>query len=191
MSFYVYLIRNAVNGKCYIGQTIKSPDRRINEHFQGRRRSAIALAIKKHGAMNFTRHVLQVCDSQSEMDDAEVEWIQRLGTVAPGGYNIALGGKGQGAVSEEIRAKIARSKSGIARPDWVREKISNSASANVGEKSSNRKLTLEEVKFIRQCARDKSMTGRQLASQLGVTEANISAIIRNKSWIDPNYNPLI
>lgn len=51
-----------------------------------------------------------------------------------------------------------------------------------GEKNSNAKLTVADIKEIRKLYNNKSMSQYKLASKYGVTQSNISCIILNKTW---------
>lgn len=62
----IYKITNQVNGKCYIGQTIKSAEERWKEHRQhafgthpNDQNKALYRAIRKYGLDNFTFEVVQ------------------------------------------------------------------------------------------------------------------------------------
>lgn len=70
---YIYLIRHKDSGKCYVGQMIKAPDVRFQQHkyratYGGYTwKSAIADAIRKYGWDSFSRHVLQVCETREKL----------------------------------------------------------------------------------------------------------------------------
>ncbi|MBR3051000.1 MAG: GIY-YIG nuclease family protein, partial [Selenomonadaceae bacterium] len=54
----VYLIWNIVNGKKYVGQTVKA---RFNEH--ARQNGIIGRAIRKYGKKNFRYGIVKSCAS--------------------------------------------------------------------------------------------------------------------------------
>lgn len=95
----VYLIRDRVNGKCYVGQTRRTLEQRFKAHVRvvGKSNACKALsdAMAKHGVENFTIELLCVCESQAALDQAEVRLIAEHGTFAPGGYNLTRGGGGK------------------------------------------------------------------------------------------------
>ena len=56
----IYLIRNKINNKVYIGQSIDI-EGRWKDHKVRKDESAIHLAIQKYGVENFEFEVLQEC----------------------------------------------------------------------------------------------------------------------------------
>lgn len=138
MSGVIYMFRNQVNGKRYVGQTWDY-DRRVKAHIAGRGYAKLLKkAIEKYGSENFSVKVLYRCREQSALDKAEILLIKLLGSIAPFGYNIAEGGaRGRHTestkkligsyhknktVSPETRAKLSNSLKGRAVPDEVKEK---------------------------------------------------------------------
>lgn len=101
----IYCITNSANGKRYVGQTIQSIETRWRQHcsLQGKCR-AIESAIRKYGAGAFSIEEIASAESQSELDALEQEWIARLDTVSPNGYNLSGGGEGAGAMHDETKA---------------------------------------------------------------------------------------
>jgi group I intron endonuclease len=94
----IYLIRNRINGKGYVGQTIKSLRIRFNEHkYKAKQGSNCALhkAIRKHGVENFEIKEVVSCETVL-LDDLEKHYIKFYGTYAPAGhgYNLTEGGDG-------------------------------------------------------------------------------------------------
>lgn len=132
----VYLIRNKVSGKCYVGQTRRTADARFAAHKKviGRRNACRALsdAMVKYGFANFEISVLQQCVSATELDAAEKRWIASLGTFAPGGYNLTLGGGGKSGYrhSEESRRKMSAWQVGKVLTPEHRAKVSASLIGN-------------------------------------------------------------
>ena len=53
-----------------------------------------------------------------------------------------------------------------------------------GERHRNAKLTVEQVLEIRRCYAQGAMLQRELAVEYGVTQQQISLIVRGKNWLD-------
>lgn len=103
----IYCITNAVNGKQYVGKTTRTIARRFAQHIgQANGCRLLARAIRKYTADSFS--ILELCsaDSKLELDRCEKEWIARLGTVSPKGYNLSAGGNGAGLMHEETKALL-------------------------------------------------------------------------------------
>lgn len=120
---WIYLIRNNVNGKCYVGQTrMKRVERRWSQH------KCVPCIMKsafdKHGVDNFEFSVL--CElPNEELNDHEILEIIERNTIVPFGYNIKKGGDNH-EVHPETRAKISESSKGRVSSEETRRKISES-----------------------------------------------------------------
>ena len=122
----VYLIRNALNGKGYVGQTRRPLAVRIAQHANESRakRSAISCTIRRYGRDTFTVEVLAECEDQGALNAAEAHYVQALSTMAPGGYNLRPGGGPQTPLSPESRRKLAEAKRGIKQtPELVEKRV--------------------------------------------------------------------
>jgi len=106
----VYLIRNVINGKGYVGQTSRSAEARWIEHCREARYGtgcrSLHEAIREHGEDSFVVSVLYEAKNFEDLNEAEVRLIKELGTCNPDGYNLRLGGY-RGALCAESRARIA------------------------------------------------------------------------------------
>ncbi len=108
----VYLITNKVNKKQYVGQTIRSVQRRfINHACASHDYSAITNAIKKYGKANFIVEEYLSCFNQRDLDIFEKKTITDFNTLAPNGYNIHRGGHtsmfhDKLAVGEKIKRRL-------------------------------------------------------------------------------------
>lgn len=145
----IYMLKNLVNQKCYVGQTVDLK-RRLSQHRRSNR-PGIDSAIQKYGWKNFTCEVLEECPREM-LNEREIFWIAKLDCIVPNGYNCTIGGncfigennpnygkprsaetrakisatlKGHG-VSEETRKKIGMANSGRKRTEEEKLKISNS-----------------------------------------------------------------
>lgn len=106
----IYKITNLINGKIYIGQTIKSIEHRWNGHCTKSRikKSAITAAIFKYGVENFIIEQIDSAMTYNELNQKEYDWIIKENCLAPNGYNLRDGGM-MGSVSEETRQKHSQS----------------------------------------------------------------------------------
>lgn len=91
----IYIIRNKVNKKVYVGQTKVSLRLRFQNHLSAARRGkdyVIGKAIRKYGEDNFYIELLEEC-SKEELNNREKYWISFFNsTNNKFGYNISIGG---------------------------------------------------------------------------------------------------
>lgn len=110
----VYLIWNKVNGKKYVGQTIKTVEERFKEHARYKK-SDIGKAIRKYGKENFYCGVIVSCSSKEEMDEKEKHYIVALHSKSPFGYNHTDGGDGIVGCTDETRASRSAKLKGVPK----------------------------------------------------------------------------
>ena len=93
MTKSIYVIRNKINDKVYIGQSI-NPHRRFVQHLCNGNRLLddypIHLAINKYGKENFYYEIVE--KSVENYDEREAYWINYYNSICPNGYNILPGG---------------------------------------------------------------------------------------------------
>ncbi len=150
-----YLIKNALNGKAYIGIARRGVARRWAEHTQDSRRAskqALYCAIRKYGIGAFSIQPLASPLTPEALFDLEKLLITQFKTKAPFGYNLTDGGDGVAGVSAEIRELMSKVMTGRKHTLETRRKISEAGrrrvcSASQKEKTGNamrgRKLSLE------------------------------------------------
>lgn len=119
----VYLARNTVNGKGYVGQTVQSLNDRKMAH-QGNARNGSSLpfhlAIRKHGEDTFTWDELGSCQNRDDLNAAEQTHIALLRTRSPHGYNLTNGG---GGASLKTAYKISKAHIGKVHSAETRQKL--------------------------------------------------------------------
>ena len=91
----IYIIRNTINSKVYIGQTKVSLKLRFQNHLSAARNGkdyVIGKAIRKYGEENFYIELLEECTIE-ELNERERYWISYFNsTNNKFGYNISIGG---------------------------------------------------------------------------------------------------
>lgn len=93
---FIYIIKNIINNKIYIGQT-NNPKLRWSQHKSNakynRGHQVITRAISKYGSDNFIFEVITSCQTQLDADKKEEEIIIQHDSRNPRkGYNIDAGG---------------------------------------------------------------------------------------------------
>ena len=89
----IYIIRNDINDKVYIGKTEFSLEKRFREHCSdaNKRRCEkrpLYNAMRKYGTQHFSIELIEETDKPEER---EIFWIQQYGSYV-NGYNATLGG---------------------------------------------------------------------------------------------------
>lgn len=86
----IYKITNILNGKIYIGQTTRTPQKRFDEHSKAD--SLLGKDIQTFGKENFSIEILVECQTPEELDAQETFFIEKLNCKLPNGYNTKNGG---------------------------------------------------------------------------------------------------
>ena len=115
----IYKVTNRINGKVYIGQTIRAAETRWNQHkrdslyeYKDSYNCHFHRAIRKYGADAFTLDVVEVYVDEL-LNDREIFWISQYDSFnSAHGYNNTSGGNAPTSVSDETRKKIALAESG-------------------------------------------------------------------------------
>ena len=94
MNGFIYIIKNTVNSKVYIGQTRTSVEQRWREHLRHAQygEQVINRAMKKYGVDKFYIETLEIC-SIDILDSREMFYIDLYdSTDKSKGYNVSIGG---------------------------------------------------------------------------------------------------
>lgn len=120
----VYIIRNSVNNKVYIGQTTKTKEERFKEHIQTSKlyfNHPFYNSIRKYGSDVFTINSLKICDTIDELNYWEEFYIKEYNSLSPNGYNLLPGGNNKRQHSSSIK-KIQERMKYIATTDKFKER---------------------------------------------------------------------
>lgn len=114
----VYVLKNIVNGKKYVGQS-KNLYKRIDEYIRGWYTNPhFKYAVQHYGFEKFEIESITICDID-DLDYLETSLIKIYDTMNPEkGYNKTSGGNAQKIISEETRKKFSLINSGKNNPNF-------------------------------------------------------------------------
>lgn len=175
----IYLARNTVNGKCYVGQTINLKQR-MDLHkgeADGGSPFIFHCAIRKHGWDAFEWSILYQDDDNDKdwMNWWERKFVRELQTKMPNGYNMTDGGGWRGTgwkhtdesneknrnahlnvkQSEETIKKRSKSLTGRPVSEETRRKISESVKAGYTEEHKQKTADSNKARVITDNLREK------------------------------------
>lgn len=137
---YIYLIRNKINQKYYVGQTIQAVEKRWKDHISAAKSALskyntyLSRAIRKYGEENFIVETLCECPDLDALDKCEIFFIEFLGSSKVSiGYNMTLGGREGSFPTPESIEKISNALKGHVLSEETKRKISE---AHKGKKLS-------------------------------------------------------
>ena len=94
-NYKIYMHKNKINGKVYIGQTMQSLKQRWNNGHGYIKCPYFYKAIQKYGWDNFEHILLEDNLTKDEADEKEISYIDKYKShKSEYGYNISLGGAG-------------------------------------------------------------------------------------------------
>ena len=136
--YFIYETTNLVNGK---------KDRGIhktNNIEDGYLGSGIAFlyAIDKHGYENFTREILEFCDSYDELLEKEKIYVNEEWVKSHLNYNLKTGGQSAGILSDESKNRISET----LKEGYKSGRIKITPHINIQTEEKNKKIseTLKE-----------------------------------------------
>lgn len=186
----IYIIRNKINNKVYVGQSVNTKLRitnhktllRNNKH----ENKYLQNSYNKYGYKNFEFKVIENCKEEC-LDEKEIYWIQYYDSMNRSkGYNRESGGnKNKHFDDERIKSITGKGNPmyGKNHTDEVKEIIRKS------NRGRNNKLTEKEVSKIKVRLHNGEQC-KNIAKEYGVKISTISKIKRcvNWEWVKKELN---
>jgi hypothetical protein len=152
---YIYLTTNLVNGKKYIGQHNGKQSWYLGSG------SIFYKAFKKYGRKNFKKEILCYCDSNEELNQKEIYYIDYYNAVEDKDYyNLRPGGK-YATHSKETRIKISEKKKNYK---FTKEHIKNMSISHKGHKQKFETIEKRAAK-LRGIPRDPKVMEKILSTR--------------------------
>lgn len=137
----IYMIKNTVNGKIYIGQTVQFLNQRWSKHINAKKNTYLAFALDKYGRDKFTIEQIDTAQTLDELNQKEQYWISFYNsTDREIGYNIKAGGENH-LLAEETKIKIGLANSGKKASVETRKKQSEARKGKKLSKETCQKMS--------------------------------------------------
>jgi group I intron endonuclease len=202
----VYKITNAKTNQYYIGVDSYFPKRlkqhqsmlRNNKH----KNNYMQNSYNKYGVENFKFELLLYCDSREEMLSKEIIFIREYKSLEYG-FNHTIGGEGsygykhskeslekmsswKRIITKEWCENLSKGMKGVKKRHYKRVNHPDYSKWLGGEKHPVAKLKLEDVNNIR-ILYNEGETQLSLSKKFNITKIHVYYIIKNKIWMDSNY----
>ena len=193
-TYLIYLHRNKINGKCYVGQTSQKPEARWGGWGQRYAdQEYFNRAIQKYGWDNFEHIILEENIPQDKVDEREIYWGGYYHALAPEGYSLHLG-----SYTNYIESEVAtKFRSEVSKKNWedieYRKKVVQGRKdmwANASEECKEKMLANLDRTGLTGLARSKEVlcvetnitypSTREAERQTGVKHNNIANVCNGK-----------
>lgn len=104
---YIYIIKNSCSPKVYIGQTVRTIERRFYEHLTRDKENKLGEAFDKHGRDNFWVEELEYVLDDTQLSEREIYWINKYDSYKHG-YNMTLGGETSSYAVEKCKKPVEK-----------------------------------------------------------------------------------
>ena len=193
--YLVYLHRNKINNKCYVGKTCQKPKTRWGKdgwHYH--EQPYFYRAIKKYGWNNFDHIILEENIPANKIDERECYWAGYYHALAPEGYSLQVGKydikqssivlrqtrseaslkKWQNPEYQEKISKIKKDFWETASEDCKQKMLANLDRSGAGSKARSKKVECIETHMI-------YVSTREAERLTGINHCNISRVCNGKA----------
>lgn len=199
----IYIIKNTINEKVYIGQTSRTLEIRWKEYLRHYKRGdqAIYAAMRKYGIENFFVEKIEECE-EDRLDEREIYWIQKYNSFN-NGYNSTLGGRFEGFATDQINKVLLLWEQGYTvnkiveqtslNVETVRGYLNkNNIDHNQIRARANKAIAKSKSKPVFQYDKNNNFIKEWPSTMeaeriLGINHRNISAVCNGKRKTAGNY----
>lgn len=163
MNCIIYLLKNKINNKIYVGQTWQTLSKRWSGGYEGCHK--LNRAIKLYGKENFYYEVLTFTHTKEIANYYEKFFIEKYDSIKTG-YNIRFGGSDRGAYqhTNETKQKLSKSHTGKKHKEESKKKLE-------GNKNASGKRTNEQKETMRKSQLGKTQSEEsKLAKSIAITK---------------------
>lgn len=193
----IYQIKNNVNGKVYVGQTVNFAHRK-RQHFKALKENThynqyLQRSFNKYGQAGFSFEVIEECLPEF-LNERERYWIQaKQSEYAEKGYNAAYAvalfnhyDKHKQVNKSERTSNVAVMHTADAKlkaREGINKHWENNKEARLNVSSQRRSLDDIEIYFVKQrLAYDFMTSTKQIAYELGIDHATVTHIAQGKTY---------
>ena len=181
--YCIYLHRDLITNKCYVGQTCNKPEYRWNHGRGYIKNKEFYNDIVNHGwDDNFEHLILEENISESYVDERERFWIKQYDSFL-NGYNKTEGGQSAHSFSDEVKKQISE----VRNEYW-----------NSDKGIKRRQLLSDQMKEFYKTEEGKLEAAKQSERMMGTNnpmyekkhsnEAKKNISEKHKGELNPNYN---
>lgn len=192
--YIVYLHRNKINNKCYVGQTCQKPEYRWGKNgWHYHEQPYFYRAIEKYGWDNFDHIILETDIPADQIDERECFWAGYYHALAPEGYTLHVGKYATKDTSSilkrtrseaslehwqdpEYQRKVSQGRKKMwqeASPDCKEKMLANLDRSGAGGKARSKEVECVETKM-------RYASTREAERLTGINHANISQACTGK-----------
>lgn len=196
----IYIIKNVINDKVYIGQTVDKRRsrnkliefgylKRFREHItysKNKKTSLLGIAINTYGSENFNVELIEEC-SIDLLDNRERYWITQYNSLCPNGYNVLYGPPY--SYDDESRKKISETMIEYFKIDGIRQYYSN-IHRNHFKKINYSKIINIDIKSIKQNGENK-IVYMYISYKININDENIIRYRRRYGGIHEDFEDVI
>ena len=179
----IYKIENKLDGKIYVGQTQRTLEERMKEHYRNSRASYIDRTIRKYGVENFHAEIIETCKTVEELNEREMFWIAKLNCKFPNGYNLTDGGEGSNGykATPELSARLSAMRKGRRNTPEQRAKISAKLKGKIFSEETKKKISAAKIgHIVSEETREKLRIAQLGKKATEETKLKMSASNKNK-----------
>jgi hypothetical protein len=185
--FGIYIIKNKINNKVYIGSTTRNFIKRWSIHkvlLRKNKHHSLRLqnSWNKHGENNFSFEVLEIIENKEIIIERENYYLNFYKSYEKQyGYNICKTAHKDPMTGVSIKKEKHGMFNKTHSPESKKKISDNHADFN-GEKNGRAKLNWQLVREIREKYQKNKYTLLMLAEEYNVGLSTVSHVIKNETW---------